>query len=123
MVEVLVVDNEQEIRNNIAEGLGIYLGSTINVDTASDGQDALDMFQKKHYNVIISDGNMPRMSGPELARNILSSNSDILFIGITAKLITKVMFAEAGVASDHIFIKPMSIASLAKIVKDELSLA
>lgn len=54
------------------------------VDLAEDGLKALELYEKNSYDIVISDLNIPKMSGTELIKNILKINENQLVIVITA---------------------------------------
>lgn len=57
----------------------------INTDVAEDGAQAVKMHENKPYDIIISDCHMPNMDGFELARHIVATHSDpIWLIAVTA---------------------------------------
>ncbi len=64
---VLVVDDSITVRTmekTIIEGAGY------NVSLANDGVDAWELMQKAHFDIVITDVNMPRMDGFELTRKV-----------------------------------------------------
>ena len=63
-LRVLVVDDEPSVRQMIGEALR-RSGST--VETATDGQDALEKFQQNEFDIVITDRGMPLMYGDALA--------------------------------------------------------
>jgi putative nucleotidyltransferase with HDIG domain len=76
---VLVCDDEPHIREPVA----IYLRQNgFEVDTAVDGKDGLDKFQKKEYFLVITDINMPGMTGIELLAEVkkLRPTADVVMI-------------------------------------------
>ena len=78
---VLVVDDEESIR----EFLEIMLRKEgYEVTCAEDGQRALDIIKKKSVDLVISDLQMPNMTGIELLRNVKDQYPDLLFMMITA---------------------------------------
>src|SRR5262245_43046320 len=78
---ILVVDDEDSIR----EFLEIMLKKEgYEVTTAEDGQRAFDLFKKKNFDLVISDLQMPNMTGIELLKNIKDASPDTLFMMITA---------------------------------------
>lgn len=78
---VLVVDDEESIR----EFLEIMLRKEgYEVTVAEDGQKALDIIKKKSIDMVISDLQMPNMTGIELLRNVKDQYPDMLFMMITA---------------------------------------
>lgn len=78
---VLVVDDEESIR----EFLDIMLRKEgYEVTMAEDGQKALDIIKKKSFDLVISDLQMPNLTGIELLRQVRDSYPDLLFMMITA---------------------------------------
>ena len=78
---VLVVDDEESIR----EFLEIMLRKEgYEVTCAEDGQKALETIKKKSIDLVISDLQMPNMTGIELLRNVRDQYPEMLFMMITA---------------------------------------
>ncbi len=65
---VLVVDDSLTIRNIVVKRLN-SLGFT-DVDEAEDGNLALDCIRQKQYGLLISDWEMPNMSGEEFLKTV-----------------------------------------------------
>ena len=78
---VLVVDDEESQRNPLAAMITAW-GFT--VETASDGQEALDKLATFSPHVIVTDLMMPRMDGFELMKRLGSDGSMPLAIVLTA---------------------------------------
>jgi len=78
---ILVVDDEESIR----EFLEIMLKKEgYEVTTAEDGLVAKDILTKKTFDMVISDMQMPNMTGIELLKFVKDTYSDIVFMMITA---------------------------------------
>jgi len=78
--QVMIVDDEENIR----EVLSNYLESmNYSVESAEDGQDALDKFKKGDFDLIISDLLMPNIDGLELLKRIRNIDKDVIFLMIT----------------------------------------
>ncbi len=78
---ILVVDDEESIR----EFLEIMLKKeNYEVTTAEDGLCAKDILTKKSFDMVISDMQMPNMTGLELLKYVRESYPDIVFMMITA---------------------------------------
>ncbi len=77
---VLVVDDEESIRNLLAECL---TQMNLDVETAIDGQDALNKFNKGRFDLIVSDLIMPNMDGLELLKKVCEIDEEAIFIMIT----------------------------------------
>lgn len=78
---ILVVDDEESIR----EFLDIMLRKEgYEVTLAEDGARALDILKKKSFDMIISDLQMPNVTGLELLKQVRDSYPDMTFMIITA---------------------------------------
>lgn len=78
---ILVVDDEESIR----EFLEIMLRKEgYEVTCAEDGQKAKDILLKKTFDMIVSDLQMPNVTGIELLRHVKESYPDTVFMMITA---------------------------------------
>jgi diguanylate cyclase (GGDEF)-like protein len=124
---LLIVDDEIEVGKVITELLS---GLGFNVDSESSGKNAFQEIKKGKYTFLITDINMPELSGIELIKMIKEENPDISIIAMTGyeKNYTYIDVVNAG-ANDFI-IKPFKIDELeAKIkrilierhIKDELA--
>jgi two-component system, OmpR family, alkaline phosphatase synthesis response regulator PhoP len=94
-------------------------GSGYKVRIAHDGQQAWDMIQQQCPDVLVTDVQMPRMDGLELARNIRThaATRDLPIIMLTAKgfeLSPKEMVEKYGVA--EILSKPFSPRELVRLL-------
>lgn len=78
---ILVVDDEESIR----EFLEIMLKKEgYEVTLAEDGQKAKDLLGKKTFDMIISDLQMPHVTGIELLKHVKDTYPDVVFMLITA---------------------------------------
>jgi two-component system response regulator PilR (NtrC family) len=78
---ILVVDDEESIR----EFLDIMLRKEgYEVTCVEDGQKAIDTLKKKSFDLLISDLQMPNVTGIELLKHCRETYSDLLFMMITA---------------------------------------
>lgn len=79
---VLVVDDEPEIRNLLRSMLE---SENLKVNEAQNGEAALDAILGKDFDVVISDNNMPKMTGVELYRAVCKVRPELTqrFILIT----------------------------------------
>lgn len=78
---ILVVDDEESIR----EFLEIMLKKEgYEVTTAEDGARAKEILTKKSFDMVISDMQMPNVTGIELLRHVRESYPDLVFMMITA---------------------------------------
>jgi signal transduction histidine kinase/CheY-like chemotaxis protein len=80
--EILVVDDEESILTLVTE---VLREASFIVDVAHSGNEAWDMVQAHAYKLVLTDIQMPGMSGIELARRIRES-SNVIVIGMSAGL-------------------------------------
>ncbi len=78
---ILVVDDEESIR----EFLNIMLKKEgYDVTCVEDGQIAINILQKRNFDMIISDLQMPNVTGMELLKHVKEGYPEIVFMMITA---------------------------------------
>lgn len=111
--KVLVVDDEKLIVKGIRFSLE---QDGMEVDTAFDGEEALEMINEKEYDMVLLDLMLPTMDGLEVCQNIRGF-SDVPIIIITAKSedMDKIMGLEYG-ADDYIT-KPFNILEVKARIK------
>src|SRR5260370_31002345 len=63
---ILIVDDEESVLNLFAA----YLGETYSCETAANAQEALDILSRAPFALVITDMQMPGLSGIELLRKI-----------------------------------------------------
>ncbi len=110
---VLVVDDEKLIVKGIRFGLE---QDGMEVDSAYDGEEALEMAKKNAYDIILLDIMLPKMDGFEVCRQVREF-SDVPIIMLTAKGedIDKILGLEYG-ADDYIT-KPFNILEVKARIK------
>jgi len=81
-MEILVVDDEEYVRNTM---FYFFDKKGCRVTVAEDGQYALNIAEKEHFDLIFMDYLMPRMGGIEAAKNILKYDKDVKIVFITGK--------------------------------------
>ncbi len=117
--KVLIVDDEPEVRSVLRRSL---LESDYECETASDAQDALAKIRNDRYSLVLSDVNMPGMSGIELLRYIKTHDPAVSVIMITGlhDLATAVDSLRLG-ACDYIT-KPFDVLTVRRAVARALAL-
>ncbi|PGO19779.1 DNA-binding response regulator [Bacillus cereus] len=112
-IRILIADDDKEIRNL----LKIYLERELYmVDTAINGDEALQLFNQNNYNLVILDLMMPRVDGIEVCRK-LRDKTNVPILMLTAKdhEVDKILGLSIG-ADDYIT-KPFSIHEVVARVK------
>lgn len=112
---ILIVDDNTELREILEEYLRSEGGQ---VEGASNGKEALVKHGQSPYDLIITDLNMPEVTGMEMIRRIKEENDVTEFIIITgyASLDSAVEAVKMG-AFDYI-VKPFRMEELKVVVKN-----
>ena len=79
-VSVLVIENEKDIRLLLSD---ILTSGGHRVTSASDGIEALQLFENEYFDLVLTDLGMPAMSGWEVASTIKKMAPDVIVVIIT----------------------------------------
>ena len=106
---ILVVDDDSDICQLNTEVL-IHYG--YEVDAAADGAAAWEALQTKDFNLLITDHNMPRLTGVELVRKLRSARMALPVILSTGRLPTEELARNPSLRLAAILPKPFSVDEL-----------
>jgi DNA-binding response OmpR family regulator/anti-sigma regulatory factor (Ser/Thr protein kinase) len=107
---ILVVEDDNSLRRIYA----IYLAEDFEVQTASNGHEALEQLNANKIDLVLSDINMPEMSGLSLREELNQTHgTDIIpFIFLTALDTTSMQERAADLGIDDYLVKPVDKAQL-----------
>ncbi len=111
--KVLIVDDEKIISKNIAEYLQNSGYKTI---ISSNGQDALEVFEKEKIDMVILDLMLPKISGEDVCIKI-RTKSKVPIIMLTAKALEDNKIKGMELGADIYLTKPFSLRELLAIVQ------
>ena len=116
-LKFLIVDDFSTMRR-IVRGLLKEMGCN-NADEAEDGAVALNMLRNQRFDFVVSDINMPNMSGFDLLKAIKAADSlkhlPVLMVTAEARKEDIVMAAQSGAAG--YIVKPFTKATLEEKVQ------
>lgn len=117
MPHILVIDDEKSIRNTLKEVLE-YEKHT--VDLASDGEEGIELFKAKQYDIVLCDIKMPKMDGIEVLEQIFihSTDAPVVMISGHGNIDTAVEAIKKG-AFDFIE-KPLDLNRLLITIRNAL---
>lgn len=114
---ILIVDDELIVRESLRHW---FEEDNYNVETAFDGQNALEKFQKGKYDLILLDMKMPGISGLDLLVKMKEIDADVILILVTAfASVPSAIKALKDGAYDYIT-KPVDPDELSNIVANAL---
>jgi DNA-binding NtrC family response regulator len=120
-LSILIVDDEEDILNVLKL---ILTKEGYQVDTALDGKQALQLFRKNSYDIVLTDLKMPEIDGMELLERIkeIRPETEVLIMTAYASVESAVLAMKKG-AADYI-VKPflnedvkMRVARVAEHIK------
>ena len=114
---ILVVDDE----NSLRELLSILLQREgYKVDQAADGAAAFSMVQENSYDLVISDIQMPKMTGIELLRQLREQDNDVTVMMITAFSSTEEAVEAMKLGAYDYITKPFKNDEIRLVIKNAL---
>jgi len=117
MKQILIADDDLSMRQALAESLE---SCGFEVETAENGADALQKFQKGKFEVVVTDMRMPKMTGMDVLRGIKKNSPQIPVILITAYGTVKTAVEAMKEGAAEFIMKPFSLDDLEFAVKNVL---
>lgn len=105
-IRVLIVDDEQSVRKVIAVVLG-QLGHLC--QTAAGGEEALHILETQQFDAVISDLQMPGMSGMELLSKVRQLHPQLAFLIVTGVDDIRVGIQAMQTGADDYIVKPLQV--------------
>ncbi|SMP52096.1 chemotaxis response regulator CheY [Desulfonatronum lacustre] len=111
-MRVLVVDDFSTMRR-IIKNILRQLGFT-NIVEADDGTTAWEVLNKERIDFVISDWNMPKMTGIELLRKVRASEeyADVPFLMVTAEGLQENIIEAVQAKVSNYIVKPFTPETL-----------
>ncbi len=113
---LLVVDDEESVRGLFAD----YLGETYTCETAGDAQEALELLSSRAFALVISDMQMPGLSGIELLRKITEYYPDTAVIMVSGIDRTQRVIDAIRMGASDYLLKPCELNVLTASVERAL---
>ena len=115
---ILIVDDDHAMRLALSESLE---SCGYDIGAAENGNEALSLFNKRKFDLVVTDMKMPGMTGIEVLQGVKKMSPDIPVILITAygTVNTAVEAMKEGAA--EFIMKPFSLDDLETVVKNVIS--
>jgi len=106
---VLYVEDDENISDIMCTYLKKFFSS---VDFAANGEEGLELYTQKEYDLVLTDIQMPKMDGLEMSRKIKEINSDQNIIIISAYSDVDKFTESIKIAVDGYILKPIDYENL-----------
>jgi CheY-like chemotaxis protein len=83
-LNILLVDDDRNLATTLSHGLRKAMGTATSVVFCSSSPEAFEMLATQRFDAVISDFNMPGMSGLELLKKIRQDHHETSLVLITA---------------------------------------
>lgn len=108
-IRILLVEDEKKIADTLSKGLS-ELGYCL--ETAYDGRIGLRLFEAGHFDLVITDINLPGLTGYELCTQIRQQNQHVPLIMLTALSATDDKIEGFDAGADDYLVKPFEFKEL-----------
>ena len=112
---ILFVEDETLVRFSIANRLTRKYPE-LRIDLAENGAVGLEMFTTVHHDLVITDNNMPVMTGMEMATKIKLLRPDTIIIFLTAGLDSHSLQFFQEIDMGHYLVKPIYLQELFRVI-------
>jgi len=114
---ILVVEDDKAILKGLK---GILQSEDYGVDTAETGQEALQKFQKKFFNLALLDIKLPDVDGTELLKIMHKNQPEMMKIMVTGYPSLENAVIALNQGADAYIIKPVKPEKLLDLIEDKL---
>jgi two-component system sensor histidine kinase ChiS len=117
---ILIVDDDVLVLEALQE---LLTSSEHEVRVATRGQEALEILDEEHFDLLILDVVMPKMTGFDLAREVRKRDdemSKVKIIMLTARTEPRDLQSEEECGCSYYLTKPIDPGRLKELVKDTL---
>ncbi|HEX5942241.1 MAG TPA: response regulator [Anaerolineales bacterium] len=116
-LNILLVEDNRNLVTALSHGLRNAMGKAISVAVCFSGSDALSMLATQRFDVVISDFNIPGVSGLELLSKIRQDYRETILVLITAYG-TEALEAEAHRLGIGYITRPFGLSLLVQFIHD-----
>ena len=81
-MKVLLIEDDFSMQNSIYKGLTKFGYA---VDSASDGEEAIELFEINQYDVVVLDLNLPKLDGIDVLKKMRQTNEEVGVLILSAR--------------------------------------
>lgn len=114
MVRILVVDDDKNTRRLLE---AVLAAENYTVFTATNGEEALQVMDREHIDLVVLDIMMPKMDGYEFTRILRESNNNLPILMVSAKQLPEDRHRGFIVGTDDYITKPIDVEEMLLRIK------
>jgi len=114
MVRILVVDDDKNTRRYIE---AVLTAENYTVLTVTNGEEAMEVMDKEHIDLVVLDIMMPKMDGYEFTKTLRDSNNNLPILMISAKQLPQDKRKGFLVGTDDYMTKPFDAEEMILRIK------
>jgi DNA-binding response OmpR family regulator len=107
--KVLLAEDDADFASVLKQYLELYHYA---ITWAENGEEALAIFQREHFDICVFDVMMPKMDGFTLAEKIIKINSEVPFVFLTARKLKEDKIIGLKLGADDYIVKPFEADEL-----------
>ncbi len=119
-MDVLVVDDSKVMRSMVQRAIRQSGYRSLVVEEADNGVQALEKLRTAKPKLILSDWNMPEMSGIELLIAVRSKDSEVPFGFITSESSSEIRELATESGADFLLAKPFTVEDVCEALSSVL---
>jgi len=116
-LNILLVDDNRNLLTTVSDGLRAAMGKAISVDVCFNGSEALSMLATQRFDLVISDFDIPGVSGLELINKIRQDYRETILI-LTTAYGTDALEEEVHRLGIGYITKPIGLSLLVQFIRD-----
>lgn len=107
-MKILIADDSRVMRQIVVRTLRQAGFGDHDLIEAADGQEALDKAVAESPDLVISDWNMPHLTGIEVLRNLRAAGNSVKFGFVTSECTPEMKAAAEGAGAAFFIVKPFT---------------
>ena len=107
-MKILIADDSRVMRQIVVRTLRQAGFGDHELIEAGNGQEAFDLTKSENPDLVLSDWNMPEMTGVEVLRALRAEGNDVKFGFVTSECTPEMMEAAEAAGSLFFIVKPFS---------------
>ena len=115
--KILIVDDDDDFRGLLSD---VFSQAGYQVTAVDNPHTAIEKFGKEPFDAVVTDHNMPEMTGEDLIKEIRSNEPNIPIILVSGYL-NQDLIQNLKNVNTEIFHKPLNVISLLRKTEEKLS--